>query len=212
MNDTELKRFLDEYSDHEKEIQRYIGVYLSGLVLVIGWIIANASSTTANLQIKLVGNSGLDIFLALMLCFINAVFIVFLIFKGFLIQEVMQFVIKYTDPESALIKWEEWRRGAWSITAGIRPGYYSLIISIPAIAGISIEFIVGYLLWYGDFKAVKYLKSFLNIAGAIDILLVLLYFCIAFTYFKIQKKTNRQWDQILKEKRAQSPARAQLLE
>src|SRR5205085_7504868 len=165
MNDTELKRFLDEYSDHEKEIQRYIGVYLSGLVLVIGWIIANASSTTANLQIKLVGNSGLDIFLALMLCFINAVFIVFLIFKGFLIQEVMQFVIKYTDPESALIKWEEWRRGAWSITAGIRPGYYSLIISIPAIAGISIEFIVGYLLWYGDFKAVKYLKSFLNIAG-----------------------------------------------
>lgn len=130
---TELRK---EYQQREDEIQKNIAVYLSALVVVVGWVFAPQAKPVVQ---TVVGNDGLNIIGILILLGVNAIFTSFLVYKSVQIHEVMQFLSVFAAPDSGWRYWEYWRRSKHALTKqwgtrayymvaiGFVPGWISLI-------------------------------------------------------------------------------------
>ena len=143
----EQDSFREDYRETEKEIQKYIGVYLSGLVLVTGWIIGPQSKPV--LEIAL-GNGGYNVLGLLLIVVLNVLFISFLIYKSVIVHEITQFMAYLSGPESGFNYWESWRRSPQSATKPVRKLYTILLGILPLIASIVIMFGVGLLLFRAE--------------------------------------------------------------
>jgi hypothetical protein len=136
----EQEIFRKDLQDKEREIQRYIGVYLSGLVLVTGWIIGPQSRP---LVVMALGNNGYNVFAFLVFVALNVLFINFLIYKSILIHEIAQFIAYLSEPESGFLYWESWRRSPQSASRRVRTTYTVLLAVLP----ISVSFLIMFGLW-----------------------------------------------------------------
>jgi len=143
----EQDSFREDYRETEKDIQKYIGVYLSGLVLVTGWIIGPQSKPV--LEIAL-GNGGYNVLGLLLIVILNVLFISFLIYKSIIVHEIMQFMAYLSGPDSGFNYWENWRRSPQSATRPVRTLYTILLGVLPLIASVIIMLGVGLLLFSAD--------------------------------------------------------------
>jgi hypothetical protein len=109
----EAEAFRDEYREKDREVQRYINVYLGGLAVIAGWIVGPQSQP---LILMGTGNGGNNVYVLLALVVFNALFLCFMIFKGIVIHETMQFVTLLSPSESAWPYWEQWRRSRYGLT------------------------------------------------------------------------------------------------
>jgi hypothetical protein len=109
----EAEAFREEYREKEREVQRYINVYLGGLAVIAGWIVGPQSQP---LILMGTGNRGNNVYVLLALVVFNALFLCFMIFKGIVIHETMQFVTLLSPAESAWPYWERWRRSRYGLT------------------------------------------------------------------------------------------------
>lgn len=140
LTDREQEVFRKDFQDKEREIQRYIGVYLSGLVLVTGWIIGPQSRP---LVVMALGNQGYNVYAFLIFVALNILFTNFLIYKSIIIHEINQFIAYLSRPESAFLYWESWRRSPQSATRRVRTVYTVLLAVLP----ISVSFLIMFGLW-----------------------------------------------------------------
>ena len=136
----ELEAFRQDYQEKEKEIQRYIGVYLSGLVLVTGWIIGPQSAALLKMVL---GNGGYNIYAVLIIVSLNVLFTCFLIYKSLIVHEITQFMTYQSAPETGFKYWEMWRRSPYSATKLARPIYSVLLGVLP----IAVSLLLMYGLW-----------------------------------------------------------------
>ncbi|MGH9947224.1 MAG: hypothetical protein ACRD6X_08505, partial [Pyrinomonadaceae bacterium] len=141
LNETELVAFREEFQEKEREIQRYIGVYLSGLVLVTGWIIGPQSTPILKMVL---GNGGYSVYGVMIIVSLNVLFTCFLLYKSLIVHEINQFITYQTPAESGFKYWESWRRSKYSATKPAR-GIYSGLLAVLPIA-------VSALLLYGLWK------------------------------------------------------------
>ena len=128
LNETELSAFRQEFQEKEKEIQKYIGVYLSGLVLVTGWIIGPQSAPILKMVL---GNGGYNIYGVMVIVSLNVLFTCFLLYKSLIVHEINQFITYQTPNEAGFKYWEAWRRGKYSATRLARPFYSGLLAILP---------------------------------------------------------------------------------
>jgi hypothetical protein len=140
LTDREQEVFRKDFQDKEREIQRYIGVYLSGLVLVTGWIIGPQSRPLVAMAL---GNRGYNVYAFLIFVALNILFTNFLIYKSIIIHEINQFIAYLSKPESAFLYWESWRRSPQSATRRVRTVYTVLLAVLP----ISVSFLIMFGLW-----------------------------------------------------------------
>jgi hypothetical protein len=140
----EQDSFRKDYRETEKEIQKYIGVYLSGLVLVTGWIIGPQSKPV--LEVAL-GNGGYNVLGLLLIVILNILFISFLIYKSIIVHEITQFMAYLSGPDSGFNYWESWRRSPQSASKPVRKLYTILLSVLPLIASIIIMLGVALLLF-----------------------------------------------------------------
>jgi hypothetical protein len=145
----EQETFRRDFQEKEREIQRYIGVYLSGLVLVTGWIIGPQSKPLISM---ILGNDGYNLYALLLLVVLNVIFINFLIYKSLIVHEVTQFVSYLSGPDSAFNYWESWRRSRQSVTKPVRTIYTISLALLPVFISALIMFIL-WLYIYGDAQA-----------------------------------------------------------
>jgi hypothetical protein len=138
LTDKELEVFRRDYQDKEREIQRYIGVYLSGLVLVTGWIIGPQSRP---LLVMALGNDGYNIYAFLIFVVLNIIFTNFLIYKSIIIHEITQFMTIVAKPDSGFVYWDSWRRSPQSATKPVR-AIYTVTLSVLPI-GVSLLIMFG---------------------------------------------------------------------
>ncbi|HEX5734692.1 MAG TPA: hypothetical protein VF131_17810 [Blastocatellia bacterium] len=136
----ELEALRAEFQEKEREIQRYIGVYLSGLVLVTGWIIGPQSTPVLKMVL---GNSGYNVYAVLVIISLNVLFTCFLIYKSLIVHEITQFMTYQSKPDSGFKYWEKWRRSPMSATKLARPIYTALLAVLP----IAVSILLMYGLW-----------------------------------------------------------------
>src|SRR5688500_13231485 len=121
LEDKQLAPFRTEYLEREKEIQRYIGVYLSGVVIIFSWMIGPQSKPLNEMAL---GNDGYNIYAFLIMSIVNALFMTFLIYKSLDVHDTTQFITVLAQPGSIYALWEKWRRGKFSATKPVRTLYF----------------------------------------------------------------------------------------
>ncbi|HEY6804276.1 MAG TPA: hypothetical protein VI306_11895 [Pyrinomonadaceae bacterium] len=133
----ELETFRRDSQDKEREIQKYIGIYLSGLVVVTGWVIGPQSRPIIAMAI---GNHGYNVYAFLIFAVLNIVFTIFLINKSLVIHEIMQFMTYLAPTDSPFRYWESWRRSRQSVTKPVRAIYTSALAVLPICASALLMF------------------------------------------------------------------------
>jgi hypothetical protein len=140
LDDRQLAPFRKEYLEREREIQRYIGVYLSGVVIVCSWLVG---PQTKPLDEMALGNNGYNIYAFLVISVVNALFITFLIYKSLDVHDTTQFVTVYAKPGSIYTRWEKWRRGKYSITKPVRTLYFVALALLPTVMALLLLVFAG---------------------------------------------------------------------
>jgi hypothetical protein len=129
----EADQFREDFRQKEQEIQKNIGIYLSALVVAVGWVVGPQAKPLDELFL---GNDGRNLYGLLVVVAVNVIFAVFLAYKGLIIHEYTQFVAYLMPTESAFQYWESWRRSKQSATKrwGTRT-LYTAVISIVPLSG-----------------------------------------------------------------------------
>ena len=140
LDDRQLAPFRKEYLEREREIQRYIGVYLSGVVIVCSWLVG---PQTKPLDEMALGNHGYNIYAFLVISVVNALFITFLIYKSLDVHDTTQFITVYARPGSIFTGWEKWRRGKYSITKPVRTLYFVALALLPTVMALLLLVFAG---------------------------------------------------------------------
>jgi hypothetical protein len=145
----EKEAFREDYREKDREVQRNIGIYLSGLILITGWLIGPQTKPLIKMALD---NDGYNLFGFIIVAALNAIFLCFLIYKSLLIHEIMQFVVVHSERESGFNYWEAWRRSPQSATNGsVRIIYNGLVLLLlPLFVSIGILVPLGYLIHAGD--------------------------------------------------------------
>jgi len=159
----EQETFRKEFLEKEREVQRNIGIYLSGLVLVTGWIVGPQSRP---LLAMILGNDGYNIYAILLLVVLNLIFTTFLIYKSLFIHEVTQFSAVLSPPESGFTYWESWRRSSQSATKPVRTIYTVVLAVLPVVISAVLLFVIGRVL-YGDAQSLSGKLATINSSNSV---------------------------------------------
>lgn len=141
-----------EFKDKEKEIQKYISVYLSALVVVTGWIIGPQAKGMIEIAL---GNEGQSVFGIFVIVGVNIVFSCFLTYKSIIIHEIMQFVTYLSPPSATFHTWDAWRSSPQGATRPVRAVYTLLISLVPIFVSSAIMFGLYVLLHTDPSRLVK---------------------------------------------------------
>ena len=140
----EQEIFRRDFQDKEREIQKYIGVYLSGLVIVTGWVIGPQSRPVLAMAL---GNEGYNVYAFLIFLVLNIAFTSFLIYKSLTIHEITQFMTLFATPDSPFLLWDTWRRSPHSATKPVRAIYTIALSVLPVFVSVLLLYGVGNLLF-----------------------------------------------------------------
>lgn len=217
----EQDTFRKDFQDKEREIQRNIGIYLSGLVLVTGWIIGPQSRPMIAMAL---GNQGYNIYALLLLVVLNVIFLNFLIYKSIIVHEITQFISYLSEPTSGFNYWESWRRSPQSATKPVRKIYTVSLSLLPVLISFLVMFIVGRLIYSDPTATASALKTYdptviaatpehfaavFRFAKVAFLLVLASHFIPFYFFYHNVWPTNRRWDK-LKELRSVEEAFAQL--
>ena len=144
LTEREQAQFRKDFQDKEREIQKYITVYLSALVIVTGWIIGPESKGALQLVL---GNNGYNICGWYVVLLVNIIFSCFLTYKSIIIHEIMQFVTYLSPQECGLQFWECWRRSPQSATRPVRAAYTGIIAAVPILVALIIMTLLALLMF-----------------------------------------------------------------
>lgn len=211
LNDKEQETFRRDFQDKEREIQRYIGVYLSGLVIVTGWVIGPQSRPVIAMAL---GNGGYNIYAFLIFLVLNIVFTIFLINKSLVIHEITQFMTYLAKPDSSYVYWDSWRRSPQSATKPVRAIYFVSLAVLPLCASALLLYGVGHVIFRdphqllqqlsgsesGDLKAAslsfEQLGSVYRYARIWFVIVGALHFFPFYFFYHNWLPTRRRWKQI----------------
>ena len=140
LTEHEQDTFREDFREKEREIQRYIGVYMSGLVLITGWIVGPQTKPLIKMALD---NYGYNVYAILILAVLNVLFTCFLIYKSLILHEIMQFVTSHSARESGFQYWESWHRSKQSATKRVRAVYTILLGVLP----LCVSFFILFGLW-----------------------------------------------------------------
>lgn len=144
LTNDEIERFRTEYRDTEREVQKNIAVYLSALVLAIGWIIGPQAKSFDEMML---GNGGRNIYALLAIICVNIIFSCFLAQKSVVIHEITQFVFHQAPKDAPVLDWESWRRSPLSLSRRVRFAYTATITALPIFVSIALMSIVWSYAW-----------------------------------------------------------------
>lgn len=180
LSGTEEQQFRVEYDTIERDVQRSIAIYLSALVVVIGWIARPAQGSLADMML---GNGGYNIYGVITVGFINTVFALFLAYKGLVIQELMQFVAYHSAPHSSLREWERWRRSPIrSVARPVRSVYFLCVGGLPLAVSMTLFAVAGVAVFGGSESIAAALNASSDVSTrATDTLFSRAYFSVAAT-------------------------------
>lgn len=147
LTDDEIAIFRADFQEKEKEIQRNIGIYLSGLVLVTGWIIGPQTKPLIKMALD---NNGYNLLGFLAVVALNVVFTCFLIYKSLIIHEITQFIAAHNEPDSVYNYWEAWRRSKQSVTEPVRWVYSGILALLPVAVSAAVLIPLGITLFGGN--------------------------------------------------------------
>jgi hypothetical protein len=132
--------FREDFREKEREIQRYIGFYISGLILLVGWIVGPNSKPLLRLALD---NDAYNIYPLLGIVVLNILFTCFLIYKSLTMHEIMQFMTYSCKPDTGFQYWEAWHRSTDSATIRVRAVYTVMLGLLP----LSVSFLILFGLW-----------------------------------------------------------------
>lgn len=124
----ELSEFRDEYQNLEKDATTYIGLYLSALLVAVGYF---AGKDARPLRELISGNCRYNIYALLAIAWGNLVFCSMLAYKSLVVHEITQFIFENSSPHSVYRSWEMWRTSSRSVARPLRIFYHLLLISVP---------------------------------------------------------------------------------
>jgi hypothetical protein len=79
---------------------------------------------------------------------LNATFVAFLLYRGLVVQEMMQFVAFYSGEDSPYLRWEAWRRDPQaSVATKVRWINFAFISAVPLLVSILLTFVTARLAW-----------------------------------------------------------------
>jgi hypothetical protein len=142
LTESEAIAFRKELREADQEVQSYFRVYyIVGLIGVAAWLVSPQSKPLVELML---GNGGYNIYVPLVIVFLNAVSLTYLLYKSIEIHEIAQFILYASKTDSPFVGWEQWRRSGMSATLLPRLLYTPFLTLVPlAVSG-------G--LWYGSCK------------------------------------------------------------
>jgi hypothetical protein len=132
----DFKARWQELLNFENENSRWQTLYVTALMLVIGWILSNSGEAGKYRTIAEIFK-GDNSFLVLSLALVNAIYTLAMAYKGYQIQEIAQYL--YNNIGTAISEhaeihfnsWEKWRRDEKGKPILIRSVYYSIIGILP---------------------------------------------------------------------------------
>jgi hypothetical protein len=151
----DFKARWQELLNFENENNRWTTLYVTALLIVIGWILNNSE--------KYNGLRGLyehndNAYFVLSIAVINALYTFSMAFKGYQIHQIAQYLYEHLGGEIwdlttvSFNEWERYRRDKFSPNMGpepIRRIYYSLIGSLPTV----VSYVIIMLYWIYEFKS-----------------------------------------------------------
>lgn len=136
LSETEMVAFRDDLREADREVQGYFRIYyLIGLIGVAAWII---SPEPKPLLVLVLGNGGYNVYAPLVIAFLNAVSMTYLLYKSVEIHEIAQFISYGSPSESGFIGWETWRRSTASATRWPRILYAPFLTLVPLLVSTSL--------------------------------------------------------------------------
>lgn len=194
----DFKARWQELLNFENENNRWTTLYVTALLLVIGWVLNNSG--------KYMGLSGLysesdNAYFIMSIAIVNAVYTFAMAFKGYQIQQIAQYQYKFLGArifeltDTPFNEWERFRREEFSSKRGpepIRMFYYAVISSLPTIVSYTI---LGLYLFYqwSEQAGRNHWRSGRNWFAAGAILLVT--FSLVFSW--LTSRLNQKWELLL---------------
>lgn len=196
----DFKARWQELLNFENENNRWTTLYVTALLLVIGWVLNNSG--------KYMGLRGLysdsdNAYFIMAIAIVNAVYTFAMAFKGYQIQQIAQYQYKFLGgkifqlTETPFNEWERFRREEFGNKRGpepIRMFYYALISSLPTIVSYTI---LGLYLFYQwrEQAGRNHWWSGRNWFAVGAILLVT--FSLVFSW--LTSRLNNKWDVLLRD-------------
>lgn len=191
----DFKARWQELLNFENENSRWQTLYVTALMLVIGWVLSNSGEVGKYRTISEIFR-GDNSFFVLSLALVNAIYTLAMACKGYQIQEIAQYLYKNIGTvisrktELHFNSWEEWRRDEKGRPLLIRVAYYPIVGLLPTAVSTTI---LG-LYYYHESKLPDHLAQ--NIFSVFVSVFVLLSFVIAVSTTRM----NKRWTEILAEK------------
>jgi hypothetical protein len=136
LSEAESIAFRQEIRTIDSDIQSFFRVYyITGIAAIVGWIISSNSRALTEL---LLGNRGYNIFALLVIAFLNAVALTFLLYRSAEIHELAQFLVGKSHPEAGVVQWELWRNDPRSATWVGKKVHTPLLTLVPILVSTTI--------------------------------------------------------------------------
>ena len=140
----DFKARWQELMNFENENNRWTTLYVTALLLVIGWILNN--STKYGSLKNLYAESD-NAYFIMAIAIVNALYTLAMAFKGYQIQQIAQYQYEFLGDriwklsDTPFNEWERYRREVFSTRRGpepLRAAYFLLISSLPTIVSYTI--------------------------------------------------------------------------
>lgn len=142
LSEGEAIAFREELRVADQEVQSYFRVYyIVGLIGVAAWLVSPQSVPLVELML---GNGGYNVYVPLIIVFLNTVSLTYLLYKSIEIHEIAQFILFTSKTDSPFVGWEQWRRSGLSATRLPKLFYTPFLTLVPLAVSAG--------LWYGSYR------------------------------------------------------------
>lgn len=192
----DFKARWQELLNFENENSRWQTLYVTALILVVGWVLSNSGESVGAKYRSITDIfNGENSYLLLCLAFINAIYTLAMAYKGYQIQEIAQYLysilgsVVSEKTASPFNSWEKWRRDKEGKPIFVRTIFYFIIGVLPtAVSGTILA-----LFYYNEFKYP--ISSAINLFSYFVTIFVILSLVTAL----LTTRMNKRWEIILKD-------------
>jgi hypothetical protein len=141
LSEGEAIAFREDLRAADQEVQSYFRIYyIIGLIGVAAWLV---SPEVKPLRELMLGNGGYNVYVPMIIAFLNSVSATYLLHKSIEIHEIAQFISYASEPKSGFLGWEQWRRSKASATRWSRRLYAPFLTAVP----LGVSFVLIYASW-----------------------------------------------------------------
>ena len=185
LSEAEAIAFREDLRVADQEVQSFFRIYyIVGLMGVAAWLVSPEVKPLGEL---LRGNEGYNLYVPIIIAFLNSVSTSYLLLKSIEIHEIAQFVVYASKPDSGFVFWEDWRRTKISVTRVPRILYGVFLILVP--------FGVSFILIVASWRLTRSQGSFSSTRIALYIVILLHSIPLLLTYFNLVE-VNALWKRI----------------